>query len=263
MPQSKLAVDSREARRQFQQCQQCCKSKDEVKHLFTCAACKVTLYCSNTCQKAHWPAHKAMCKIHRERIVEMAKLDGEVLSRAPDNTFLPSEFIEELRAFTSKFNPALFQAGFNAIRIPEYPTSWTQVVFYLMLERLLDVAPDSRPWSRFRITSARPIPVVGLYMLWGKENTRKFAEQKALQEKRHKEAGNLGTITIVLSSRCAAVDPPLVVHNTTFVAFGDHSQGELEISDDWGNKLNETVEKLSGRQLVTTSSKAVKSTAFA
>jgi hypothetical protein len=30
-----------------------------------CDACKSVVYCSRACQKQHWPAHKAACKVKR------------------------------------------------------------------------------------------------------------------------------------------------------------------------------------------------------
>ncbi|KAI8624005.1 hypothetical protein F5Y19DRAFT_491805 [Xylariaceae sp. FL1651] len=30
---------------------------------FVCASCRLVLYCSKTCQKAHWPQHKRSCKV--------------------------------------------------------------------------------------------------------------------------------------------------------------------------------------------------------
>jgi hypothetical protein len=33
-----------------------------------CDACKSVVYCSRACQKRHWPAHKAACKLKRPGI---------------------------------------------------------------------------------------------------------------------------------------------------------------------------------------------------
>lgn len=201
-----------------------------------------------------------MCKTHQERIANMARLDAEIRSRGTDGTvarpgaagsasttLLPSQLIEELRAFTSKFSPALFQAGFNAIRIAEVPMGWTQMVFMVVLDRLATASSNSRPWSRFRIDKALGVPVIALPALLGTENAQYLTDQKLAQEKRHNEDGHLGTITVVLSSRYSGVDPPLIVHNITCIAFGTHSRAKLEIGANWLETLNGTVDRLSGR----------------
>jgi len=30
--------------------------------LYRCSSCKTAIYCSETCQKSHWKAHRTMCK---------------------------------------------------------------------------------------------------------------------------------------------------------------------------------------------------------
>jgi len=37
-------------------------------HLSECSACRQTRYCSKDCQKAHWPAHKDLCKATRKEM---------------------------------------------------------------------------------------------------------------------------------------------------------------------------------------------------
>ncbi|KAL6306424.1 hypothetical protein BKA93DRAFT_824253 [Sparassis latifolia] len=209
---------------------------------------------SAKCQKEHWPFHKTICKQHQERVSHIASLDDQVLSKASTSTIsdesavlLPSELTDEMRSFMNKFGPALFQAGFNCMDIANHPMGWTQVVCYVILERFSSISPTSRPWSRFRVLEAEPFPLVALHLQWNPEQVKDFIERKQAQERHHQESGFLGSITIVLSCRHMDSDPPLVVHNTSFHGFGSHSKAELEISDDWRDKLKETVERMCGR----------------
>lgn len=252
MPQQ-LAVESRKARREFVQCQNCRQGKNVVKKLFTCTGCNVATYCSRTCQKAHWPAHKSKCNFNQAQNSLLEALDEQVLSQSSASSDsssrqpLPSQLKEELHAFCAKFNPALFQAGYNAVDIVEHSMAWQQIVLGVFLERISDCSPTSRLWSRFRVTSAEPIPVLALQLMFGVEEMEPFLRQKEQQERRDQENGHLGTISILMICSCDHVSPPLVLHNAAWVAFGAHSRAALDIADNWRETLITTVDRLCGR----------------
>ncbi|PSS37494.1 hypothetical protein PHLCEN_2v701 [Hermanssonia centrifuga] len=155
---------------------------------------------------------------------------------------LPTEIVSELRAFTRKFNPALFQAGFNCLHLATHPTTYKDLVVWVNLERIPNPSPNSRTWSRFRVNFVGPLPVQHLLQ---KFKNPSFLEVKAEQERHHKAAGNIGTITIVLSAACPGIET--VMNNVTYIGFGTHSAAALDLSDDWQEKFAETVEKLCGR----------------
>ncbi|KAJ7675701.1 hypothetical protein DFH06DRAFT_977096 [Mycena polygramma] len=62
----------------------------DIQKLLTCARCKVTFYCSPTCQKIHWKAHKPVC--------------GSV-----DETEQPLPSQVKLSDFVCKYSPALMK----------------------------------------------------------------------------------------------------------------------------------------------------------
>lgn len=53
----------------FETCHSCGKSG----HSLICGVCKSVRYCSSTCQKKHWPKHKAQCKLRPAVLGDMCK----------------------------------------------------------------------------------------------------------------------------------------------------------------------------------------------
>jgi hypothetical protein len=53
----------------FETCHFCGKNG----HSLICGACKSVRYCSSTCQKKHWPKHKAQCKLRPAVLGDMCK----------------------------------------------------------------------------------------------------------------------------------------------------------------------------------------------
>ena len=47
-------------------CGVCDMSQAEDRTLLRCARCRTSLYCGKTCQRAHWPVHKKVCKMFCE-----------------------------------------------------------------------------------------------------------------------------------------------------------------------------------------------------
>jgi hypothetical protein len=43
-------------------CENCVKQETPGDKLLQCSRCKWAKYCSTTCQRAHWPKHKSVCK---------------------------------------------------------------------------------------------------------------------------------------------------------------------------------------------------------
>ena len=167
---------------------------------------------------------------------------------------LPSELYSEIRAFTKKFNPALFQAGFNCLRLAHAPTisdaaaHARKYVVLVILTRLpsSSLSSDSRPWSRFTLEFIGDVPATFVAQRLGgtKAEGRRFLEMKAEQEKQHIASGNAGTITTLISAACESGP---VLHNVASIGFGAHSQEALQIEDNWEETLRVTIERMCGR----------------
>jgi len=59
----KVAMPNKGRPEEFKSCcnPSCSKAENKDVKLQVCGQCKVTLYCSRTCQKQHWPSHKSHC----------------------------------------------------------------------------------------------------------------------------------------------------------------------------------------------------------
>ncbi|KAI0338046.1 hypothetical protein BDW22DRAFT_1487963 [Trametopsis cervina] len=252
-----LIIDSRSARREFTQCQKCGKDKEHYKiKLSVCTGCHISTYCSQECQRAHWPSHKAMCIQRREATEKCAKMDQTVVDHDPILRPLPSEIVAELRSFTQKFNPALFQASINCLKLAQagvHSNIWKEVVVMVMLNRLTDVKPDSRAWSRYTVELVVPLPIGYVVdKLAGGDHS--LVQRMQEQEAHHRENGSAGSITTVMCTMCESTGQSRMIHNVTFYGFGQHSFSAVEISEDrWVDQLKETVEKMSGRTTGTSS----------
>ena len=60
--------DVAEKPKQSHQCCFCKRFADVAVKFKRCSGCHATKYCSNRCQKKHWPEHKSLCKTIQELI---------------------------------------------------------------------------------------------------------------------------------------------------------------------------------------------------
>jgi hypothetical protein len=59
-------------------CGACYKSTEDVA-INTCSQCMMARYCSIACQRSHWPAHKAECRVAKEVAEKRKELSAEIL----------------------------------------------------------------------------------------------------------------------------------------------------------------------------------------
>ncbi|KAK0439524.1 uncharacterized protein EV420DRAFT_1316130 [Desarmillaria tabescens] len=112
-----------------------CPSAGE-KQYSRCAGCSTTYYCSQQCQKAHWPQHKSMCK---ERKTARAQLkEREEKARLAGQVYYDPRTLTE---WYRKHDSAVEFAAYHVLEIfkgPEHSLMATHVAYFE-----LDQNPDS------------------------------------------------------------------------------------------------------------------------
>lgn len=201
---------------------------------------------SSACQRAHWPAHRSICMMRRETMSRLTNLDNVARSSGSTAVLTPTQVMTELRSFTQKFNPLLFQTAYNCLRIRETPQAWLNYVAFVQLKRLPHVNRSSKPWQRYMVEWVSPLPVDFIVEQMDGGSSR-LTETKAAQERHHQQAGHLGTLTMIISGACTTVVPPLTINNVTYFGFGSHSDSALEVTDRWQESFMETIERMCGR----------------
>jgi hypothetical protein len=176
---------------------------------------------------------------------QCASMDKTVSNPDPLNRPLPTQLLAELRSFTQKFNPVLFQAGLNMLHLGRaIPEAWRELVLMVILDRLPNIQEDSRPWSRFSVRNIMPIPMEYVIQRVAGGDGRAL---QCKQVEEHAALGYTGTITAIICAECESSDPPMLMHNATFYGFGPHSFAAVEISDSWQEQFIANVERMCGR----------------
>ena len=188
--------------------------------------------------------------MRRKVAKETAELDKEALELAQltgttGPVLTPSQVITELRAFTQKFNAALFQAGFNALRLHELAHTWKQCIVFVSLRRLPNLPEDAKPWSRYSVDFIMLMPTELVAARFDPNQKYGFVDMKKKYEDEQVEKGFLGGITILISARCPPLDT--VFHNMTCIGFGSYSKDAIKIEQRWEETFMDTVERMCGR----------------
>ena len=178
-------------------------------------------------------------------------MDKTVTNHNPLTRPLPSELIAELRSFTQKFNPVIFQAGINIMHMGRtMHEPWRELILMITLTRLPNLQPSSRPWARFKVDHALPVPIDYVVNHIGRDEN--FLRLRQERQDQNLANGFTGTITAMICTSCDHVDTPSMLHNVTFYGFGPHSFQAVELTTDWQKRFAENVEKMCGRPVVGT-----------
>lgn len=162
-----------------------------------------TQYCSQECQKNHWPSHKPICQHTASQLSSSppASSTRPPSASSQDNASLA----KTLRKFTSAHADLLGWAGFQALQLKRVPANVRQNA---LLIELRYSSPDADPpHRRFSIASTHIVPRTYI------PDPLVLADI-ARREDRCRRAGGIGTLVVIL--QCGGisqvvpveVDPP-------------------------------------------------------
>ncbi|KAI0783782.1 hypothetical protein C8Q75DRAFT_810579 [Abortiporus biennis] len=242
-------IESKEVRHYYRQCQKCWKRRADDVKLFVCGACKITSYCSVTCQRADWPFHKQACKANKAYREQMAEHDESMLalrlfSGEDLDKPLSSQVSVEVGDFLKRFRPLICQAGYRCLQIKSgSPDAWKTHVFVLNVERVsMAKALTVKPWARYRIVGGKSVEKKKLLEEHGAQLKGTF-DQGEVYHQENVRVGCIGTITTFIE--CESAGP--VMRCVSWGGYGEDAWDDVKPGEDWMDTLRTAVDRLCGR----------------
>ncbi|THH03134.1 hypothetical protein EW145_g6502 [Phellinidium pouzarii] len=199
-----------------------------------CGGCMITQYCSQDCQKRHWPSHKGICQ-HTSSMIAAAKHESVSSAMSED------ALAKNLRKFCSAHQTLLNWSVFQALQLRRVPANIRTMALHVDL-KYRNHTDSAR---RFVVATARIVQrsVVESY-------DPLVAQDIQRREERCRRAGGIGAAVILV--QCGAMSQVMPVECDS------PSRISWDTRDDWADILARYVE--GGRvdfQPVTTTSKGV------
>ncbi|CAK5269562.1 unnamed protein product [Mycena citricolor] len=200
--------------RGLRMCDQCGAAESPAVSKFRlCGGCMVTQYCSQACQKVHWPAHKAICQHTVEQVTAAKQGSG----------FSGDHITKSLRKFTSSHCALLGWAGFQALQLKRVPANIRKNALLIELEPTSD--PDCN--RRFTVVGTHVVPRTFICdpLVIGDIQRR---------EQRCRQAGGIGTAVIIIQCGSYSQVMPVEVDPPAKISW--------DVRDDWAEVLYHFVE---------------------
>ncbi|EJD07162.1 uncharacterized protein FOMMEDRAFT_17627 [Fomitiporia mediterranea MF3/22] len=199
-----------------------------------CGGCMITQYCSQDCQKRHWPAHKTLCQ-HTSGMLESAKHDTVA------NAYSEENIAKNLRKFVSAHQMLLSWSAFQALQLRRVPANIRSLALHIDLQ----YRNHADPARRFVISSARLVQrsLVESY-------DPLVAQDIQRREERCRRSGGIGAAVILI--QCGGMSQVMPVECDS------PSRVPWDAREDWAEILAKYTE--AGRvdfQPITTTSRGV------
>ncbi|GJE85365.1 zinc finger MYND domain-containing protein [Phanerochaete sordida] len=241
-------MQSKETRSHYRQCQKCWKRKADGVRLMVCSSCKITSYCSTSCQKADWRFHKEACKSNRDyreamaRQDELERLESHISGTRPRPSSL--EVNQEMGEFLKRFRPVICQASYRCFGVQQGNSdAWRHNVFVLTVERIENPPRDSKPWARYRVQDAKAVPVATLLRTLGEDALSPTLKQGEVYHEENVRVGCVGTIMTFLE----CVSTGHQIRLVSWAGYGPEAWDDDVPCPDWKASLKNAVEKVSSK----------------
>ncbi|CCM02779.1 uncharacterized protein FIBRA_04887 [Fibroporia radiculosa] len=205
--------------RGYRLCDQCGAVEQPTTGRFRlCGGCMVTQYCSQECQRSHWPSHKAICQhtaASKAAVTQQGALDENL--------------VKNLRKFVSGHSTLLGWAGFQALQLKRIPSNIRQNALLIELS-YRPSGPDAL--RRFTIKGTHIVPRTYIT-----DNDPLVGQDIARREERCRRSGGIGTAVILVQCGDVSQVMPVEVDAPNKISWDSR--------DDWTDVLRHFVE--SGR----------------
>ncbi|KAF9484862.1 hypothetical protein BDN70DRAFT_58318 [Pholiota conissans] len=200
--------------RGYRICDQCGTVETPAVKFRLCGGCMTTQYCSQDCQKVHWPSHKVICQ-HTQTQVKQAA-----------STYADENVAKTLRKFTSAHSSLLGWAGFQALQLKRVPANVRQNA--LVVE--LSYHNHAEAHRRFSVSATHIVPRTYI------RDPLVIADIQR-REERCRQNGGIGTLVVIIQCGGTSQVMPVEVDPPAKIGW--------DIRDDWAQVLSHFVE--SGR----------------
>ncbi|KIJ95891.1 hypothetical protein K443DRAFT_682704 [Laccaria amethystina LaAM-08-1] len=212
-------VHPQQRQRGYRICDQCCTPETPSLKFRLCGGCLTTQYCSQDCQREHWPHHKAICQ-------HTASVSKAAIAAASSSPAADQHLAKNLRKFASAHTALLGWAGFQALQLKRVPANIRQNA--LLID--LSYHPHGESQRRFSIASTHIVP-------------RSYVHDPLViadiqrREERCRYSGGIGTLVVILQCGGVSQVMPVEVDPPAKITWDSR--------DDWASVLAHFVE--SGR----------------
>lgn len=203
--------------RGYRICDQCGTPETPSVKFRLCGGCMTTQYCSQDCQKVHWPSHKTICQHTAAQVSKVAAAHGG---------YADDHLAKNLRKFASAHTALLGWSGFQALQLKRVPANVRSSALLVELSHHDHVESH----RRFSVAATHIVPRTYI-------RDPLVIQDIQRREERCRQSGGIGTLVVILQCGGVSQVMPVEVDPPAKITW--------DMREDWVQVLNHFVE--SGR----------------